>query len=264
MTRFRRTAVAAVLAILVLAAPAIAHVREPGRTESTRAQRADDNVFEIGVPDCGSPVPAAVSTRFTSSVSLDVTVLVDGSTPIDPQRVMSLVAQSYGPLGITVAPSYRRVAFRGTSAEGLIDQARSLFGGRRPAGSDVVLVLTTKDIEQDGDRSVAGLADCIGGVAFADRAFAVSQVFASDTERFGVGPLTLFANLSAKVPAHEIGHLLGAQHHFANCVEGIRSLLNQLEVSPCTLMFNSVDVSSLNFSTLNGQVVRGHAEAYAR
>ena len=264
MTRFPRATVAAVLGILVLAGPAIAHVRQPGRTESTSPRRATSNAFELGVPDCGRLVPAALPTRLTSSVRLDVTVLVDGTTAIDPQRVMATAARSYRPLGITLSPTYRRVAFRGASAEGLIDQARSLLGGRRPAGSDVVLVLTGKDIEEGGDKGVAGLADCNGGVALPNRAFAVSEVFSPDTERFAVGPLTLFANLSAKVAAHEIGHLLGAEHHLANCVEGIPSELTQLEVSPCTLMFNSVDVASLNFSTLNGQIVRGHAEAYAR
>ncbi len=264
MTRFRRAALAAVLGILVLAGPAIAHVREPGRTEGTRARRAASNVFEVGVDDCGALVPPALATTPTGSVTLDVTVLVDGTTPIDPRRVMSTAAQSYRPLGISLNPTYRRVSFSGTSAEGLIAQARSLLGGRRPAGSDVVLVLTGKDIEEGGVRGVSGLADCNGGVAFANRAFAVSEVFSPNTERFAVGPLTLSADLSAKVAAHEIGHLLGAEHHFANCVEGILSDLDQLEVSPCTLMFNAVDTASLNFSTVNGQIVRGHAEAYAR
>ncbi len=267
MTRFQRAALAAVLVILVFAGPAIAHVRgSGGRTETGSARRASSNAFELGVPDCSQLVPAALPRTLSSSspVSLDVTVLVDGSLPIDAQRVVSTAARSYRPLGITVNPTYRRVSFRGASAPGLVNQARSLLGGRRPAGTDVVLVLTGKDVEDGGDRSVSGLADCIGGVALPNRGFAVSEVFDPDNESFGLGPLTLFSNLSAKVAAHEIGHLLGAEHHFANCVEGIPSSLTQLEVAPCTLMFNSVDVASLNFSTVNGQIVRGHAEAYAR
>ncbi|MDQ3640021.1 MAG: hypothetical protein M3450_00800 [Actinomycetota bacterium] len=267
MTRFPRAALVSVLAILVLAGPAIAHVRGPSRSEATSARRsaskpAAGNVFEIGMPDCGRLLPAALPTTLTSSVTVDVTVLVDGSPAIDPRHVLSTAAQSYRPLGITLNPTYRTVSFNGTSAQGLVDQARSLLGGRRPGGTDVVLVLTSKDIEARGNRGVAGLADCVGGVAFGNRAFAVSEVFSPDA--FGVGPVALSRNLSAKVAAHEIGHLLGAEHHFANCVEGIPSELTQLEVSPCTLMFNSVDAASLNFSTVNGQVVRAQAEAYAK
>ncbi len=264
MTRLGRAALAGVLVVLVLAGPALAHVRGQGRTEAASARRSSGNAFEIGMPDCGQLVPAAVPRTLTSSVRLDVIVLVDGSLPIDAQRVVGTAARAYSPLGISLNPTYRRVSLRGTSALGLVNQARSLLGGGRPAGTEIVLILTDKNIEQGGDASVAGLADCIGGVALPTRGFAVSEVFDPDEESFGVGPLTLFANLSAKVAAHEMAHLLGAEHHFANCVEGVPSVLTQLEVSPCTLMFNSVDIASLNFSTLNGQIVRGHAEAYAR
>lgn len=266
MTRLRRAVLAAVLVLLVSAGPAIAHVRGSGRAETGGVRASSSNAFELGVPDCGQLVPAALPTTLASSspVSLDVAVLVDGNLPIDAQRVVTTAARPYGSLGITVNPTYRRVSFRGASATGLVNQARSLLGGSRPPGIDVVLVLTAKDVEAGGDRSVAGMADCIGGVGVPNRGFAVSEVFDPENESFGVGPLTLFANLSAKVAAHEIGHLLGAEHHFANCVEGIPSSLTQLKLQPCTLMFNSVDVASLNFSTVNGQIVRGHAEAYAR
>ncbi len=268
MTRFRRAALAAVLVILVFAGPAVAHVRGSGRTQATSTRPSSNNAFELGVPDCSQLVPAALprTLRSSSPVSLDVAVLVDGPLPVDAQRVVTTAARSYRPLGITLNPTYRTVSFRGTSASGLVNQARSLLGGRRPPGTDVVLVLTAKDVEDAGVRSVAGMADCIGGVALPNRGFAVAEVFDPENESFGIGPLTLFANMSAKVAAHEIGHLMGAEHHYANCVEGIPSSLTQpnLELAPCTLMFNSVDVASLNFSTLNGQIVRGHAEAYAR
>lgn len=256
MRRFRRAAFAAALSLALVAAPAIAG---DGSADNT------GDVFEIGhIPECLQAVPAVLPTGPPRPIALDVAVLVDGAPAIAPTSVLATVEQSYRPLGITVRASFRSVAFSGSSASGLINQARSYFGGSRPAGSDVVLVVTDKDIEADGEDSVAGLADCIGGVAFAPRAFAVSEVFHPDRDRSVVGPLTLFNNLSAKVASHEIGHLLGAHHHYANCVEGIPSELTQLEVSPCTLMFNAVDVASLNFSTVNGLVVRGHAEAYAR
>jgi hypothetical protein len=57
--------------------------------------------------------------------------------------------------------------------------------------------------------------------------------------------------------------VMGAHHHYANCVEGNLSEVGEPEVSPCTLMINVVNIASLNFSTFNGSVVRGHALQYA-
>jgi hypothetical protein len=55
---------------------------------------------------------------------------------------------------------------------------------------------------------------------------------------------------------------MGAHHHYANCAEGLLADPPPGELSPCTLMINAVDLSSLNFGTFNGLVVRGHMEAY--
>ena len=159
-----------------------------------------------------------------------------------------------------MVPSFQGVSFSGDDAQGLIQQSKALFGGVRPAGIDVVYTLTSKDISAGGNNAVAGLADCIGGVAFPDRAFAVGEEL--DPDSTGVGGLVIAANLSAKVASHEVGHLFGGHHHYANCVEGLLSELGA-ELSPCTLMINAVDLSSFNFSAVNGLVVRGHAEAYA-
>lgn len=218
--------------------------------------------IEIGhIPECTEAVPAAVALP-GDPISLEATVLLDGISSARAGHVMGVAARSYAPLGITLRPTYRAVAFGGDDAVKLIDQAKSSFGGDRPAGSDVVLVLTDKDIQVGGNTAVAGMADCIGGVAFADRAFAVAEVQPEDG--IALGPIVLDYELSAKVAAHELGHLMGAHHHYANCVEGVPSELGDGDVvSPCTLMFNAVNPSSLNFAALNGAVVAGHAQAYA-
>ena len=265
MRRFQLAALAACVSLVAAAGPVTAGLGGVTIGSAPSGQQAQGNAFEIGhIPKCLEAVPAAVPTGLPSPITLDVTVLVDGAPAIAPSTVLATAEQSYRSLGITFKPTFHSVSLSGSSASGLIEQAKAVSGGRRPSGSDVVLVLTDKNIEEDGNDSVAGLADCIGGVAFPDRAFAVSEVFSPATDRFALGPVALFNNLSAKVAAHEIGHLLGAHHHYANCVEGIPSELTQLEVSPCTLMFNSVDGASLNFSAANGLVVRGHGEAYAR
>jgi hypothetical protein len=219
--------------------------------------------IEIGhIPECLEAAPAAVAIPPGQSVGLSATVLLDGVSATRGGQVFQTAGESYAPLGINLVPSFQAVNFSGTDADGLISQAKDHFGGERPAGADVVYVLTGKDIELDGETAVAGLADCIGGVAFPDRAFAVGEDFSAE-DASAIGPLFLARNLSAKVASHEIGHLMGAHHHYANCAEGLLSESLASELSPCTLMFNAVDLSSINFSTAQGLVVRGHAEAYA-
>ena len=225
---------------------------------------SDEPIEPGAIPECLEVVPAAISLPRAGSdvIRLDVRVLLDGVSPARGREVFDTARGSYTPLSIALTPTFEEVSFEGTSAPGLLEAARDRFGGARPAGTDVVYVLTDKDIEVDGEQAVAGLADCIGGVAFADRAFAVGEDDDADTS--AIGSIVLARQLTARVAAHEIGHLMGAHHHYANCVEGILTELDQGELSPCTLMFNLADVASLNFSTLNGLVVRGHAEAYAR
>lgn len=272
----RKVLLAATLAVtagmLTSALPALAHRTKTRQGQGVVAQRSQgavaqrsqgDDPFEVDITRCAELVPTAVATGPPRPVTLDVVVLVDGNPGVAPATVMATAGRAYRPLGITLRPSFRNVSLSGASASGLIQQARSRMGGRVPGNADVVLVLTDKDIQEDGVSSVVGMADCIGGVAFPNRAFAVAEVLSPSDDRIALGPVALARNLSAKIAAHELGHLLGAQHHYANCVEGIASSLTQLEVSPCTVMFNSVDLAALNFSTLNGLVVRGHAEAHA-
>ncbi len=68
---------------------------------------------------------------------------------------------------------------------------------------------------------------------------------------------------TAEVMAHEIGHLMGAHHHYANPVEGNLTSAGPNDLSPATLMFNAVNFASLNFSAVNASVVRGYAVNYA-
>lgn len=216
--------------------------------------------IEVGhIPECTELVPAAVSLDNTA-VNLETTVLLDGVTAARGQQVLDIAKSSYAPLGITLSPTFQSVSFSGTDAQGLIDQSKALFGGDRPPGADLVYTLTNKDIQAGGQTAVAGLADCIGGVAFADRAFGVGENFSVDEA--AVMGIPVSGNLTAKVTAHELGHLMGGHHHYANCVEGLLSEFPG-ELSPCTLMINAVDLASINFATLNTTVVKGHAQLYA-
>jgi Metallo-peptidase family M12B Reprolysin-like len=219
--------------------------------------------IEIGhIPECLELVPAAISLDSTPT-TVDVRVLLDGVSTSRGQAVFQTSQRSYGPESITLNPSFQSVSFSGTDAEGLIEQAKALFGGARPAGTDVVYVLTNKDIAAIGSDAVAGLADCIGGVAFPAHAFAVGENFTPDEGALLGLPSLVNRNLTGKVASHEIGHLMGGHHHYANCIQGLLSDLGQ-EFSPCTLMFNDVGLAGLDFSIVNSLVVRGHAQLYAR
>jgi hypothetical protein len=209
-------------------------------------------------------VPASASANGVTDagqrVTLSTEVLLDGVSLTRGQQTIPRAADAYAPLGITLTARYESVTFTGTDAQNLIDQAKRRFGGARPAGADLVYVLTSKDIPADGNAAVAGLADCIGGVRYPERAFGVGEVF---TEDMPVGPLTFYADATAKIAAHELGHRMGGHHHYGNCAEATQGEQEVSEGSPCTLMFNFADFHSIHFSTLNGAVVRGHAVDFA-
>lgn len=218
------------------------------------------------VRECLEPVPASVSIDFLQNVELRTLVLLDGITRERAQQVMTTAASSYAPLNISLTWRFRDVSFATDDADALIQAAKDLYGGQRPAGYDLVYVMTPKDIQLDGNTAVAGLADCIGGVRFPETAFAVGEDFgAAEDPGRPLGPFVHTVNGSAVVVAHELGHLMGAHHHYGNCVEGITPLdLLKKELTPCTLMFNAVNFASLPFSALNSTVVRGHAVDYAK
>jgi hypothetical protein len=225
------------------------------------APTASADPIEIGhIPECTELVPAAIAPPSSERRTLVARVLLDGVDAGQAAGYTAQGARAYDGVGIDlVVDAYEPVSFSGDDADGLIQQSKAHFGGARPPGTDVVYTLTSEDIQVGGQTAVAGLADCIGGVAFPDRAFAVGEVLDPD----GLNPLgaTFTANLTAKVFAHEVGHLMGGHHHYANCAEGIPSDPNEVG-TPCTLMFNDVGLASLAFSTMNTLVVRGHSEAY--
>ena len=246
-------ALATVAAVALLPGTASAQVTWPEGTP------ADDPELA-----CIEPVPASTSVKGVTdagqTVQLSTRVLLDGVDLATAQRSVARAADSYAPLGVTLTATYEAVSFSGDDAQGLIDQAKARYGGARPAGVDVVHVLTTKDIQDGGEKAVVGLADCIGGVRYSHRAFSVAEVGLGEGS---IGPLRLDVDSDAETTTHELGHLLGAHHHYANCVEGVADGDSPTDVSPCTVMFNAVNPASLWFGRLEGSVVLGHALRYA-
>ena len=231
--RIRLAACAAVLATTGLAAAPTA-VAEPIDVPGAA-------MLDGWLGNCLALVPGHLSLTNTP-VDLDVRILLDGAPPEPAASAVASMRKAYEPIGITVRESYETVSFSGAVAESLIEQAKAHYGGERPDGIDIVYVLSDKDV-------TGGLADCLGGVRFDDRAFAVGQV--NDD-----GDLS---EATGKTMAHEIGHLLGAHHHYSS-PEGL------LAPSPNVLSLMSPDttLASLRFSTLEAAVVGGYAARYAR
>ncbi len=220
--------------------------------------------------DCTEAIPEHYVTPLNDSSSelpLDVRVVLDGISISRGHDIMAAVATAYEPLKIKIVPTFQEVRLTPDSVDpppwgsgkpahsrNVMQALKDQFKGARPAGSDVVYLLTSTPIA----GVTAGFADCIGGVRYPTRAFAVGEASVD-----GSGERSWFnANMTAKIAAHEIAHLLGAHHHYANCVEGDKAALVP-EMAPCTMMFNDVSLVSLRFSTVEAAVVRGHVARFA-
>ena len=229
--------------------------------------------------DCLEAVPASISLPGIldagERVELSVMLLLDGTDATAAQQVMARAAESYREWGIDlVLKKTKGVAFTSLLSDQLIADAKTAVGYVPPRGIDLVGVFTNKTMQAvtaTGVGTVVGQADCIGGIRYDQHSFfVVSDIRASENPTTGnTGTLNslglnLNVDATAEVMAHEIGHLMGAHHHYANCVEGNLTSAGPSDVSPCTLMFNAVNGTSLNFGTLSGAVVRGHAYDYAR
>jgi hypothetical protein len=193
--------------------------------------------------DDGRPTPA-VRVRLVADPRDAATVRAAGRT----------ITEIYARINVPVKVSYDffRIVEDGTNYP--YEQIRKHYGGVRPAGVDVVVVMT--------DLFAGGQAACGGGIAYAEKAFAVSNVHYTVQ---GTLPVTQVP--AGMVAAHEIGHLLGAQHQQANCAEALPQEIAKPAtdgwVGPCTLMGPAALQDSETFSTLERNTIRAFARAYA-
>ncbi len=236
---------------LVLAVSAAAGAQAGGHHAPAR-DPIDFPDTDVLVGGCLELTPHAVAVT-DKTVRLDVRVVLDGASRTEATAAVAGMRRAYNPLGIQVDAELDVAELHGRDAAGLLAQAKDLYGGKRPAGADVVYVMTDKDIV-DGAATggnLVGLADCIGGIRYPRHAFAVGEV--------GAVSAPGMAQATARTMGHEIGHLLGAQHHYA----GPEGLLGGDVTTPLTLMGPTIEMVALRFSTLEGLVVRGHAQKYA-
>jgi hypothetical protein len=247
----------------------------PGSTYSGVAQPVRRQPVDV-VRECLELVPEAVAVPIIDDgqrVELSVMLLLDGTDAAVAQQMMIRAAESYRPLNIDlVLNKVKTVTYTTSVSDELIDAAKETVGGQPPQGIDLVGVFTAKSMQSatGGAGTVVGQADCIGGIRWPDTSFfVVSDIRNIEDPQTGttgtLNSLGLNPNVdaTAEVFAHEIGHLMGAHHHYANCVEGNLSSTGPRDVSPCTLMFPAVNFASLNFAALEAATVRGHGVNYA-
>ena len=208
--------------------------------------------IDVEPESCLQPLPDRLALELADRVQLDVLVLVDGITRERAETLLHQVAAYYEPLRIDVRPRLRVVDLEATTAQALLSASRNAVGGERPAGTDVVVTVTSKAL------NALGMADCIGGVRYPLRAFGFITDVPDRPLRY-VGSYVegpVIEHLAAKALAHEIGHLLGGQHHLGEYVSqpGFATLMT----SPPLVGYGTT------WSPANAAILRAHADAFAR
>ena len=249
---------------------------DPGSSYSGVAMRTREQAVDADQADCLEAVPDKVSIAGLldagQTIELSVMLLLDGTDAAAATQIMARAAESYSPFGINLLlKKTKAVSYTSSLSGELLAAAKNTVGGRPPLGIDLVGVFTNKTMQSiAGGATVVGQADCIGGVRFDEHSFfVVSDIRSIENPTTGsTGTLTSLGfnpnvDATAEVMAHEMGHLMGAHHHYANCVEGNLTSGGSGDLSPCTLMFNAVNFAGLDFGVLSGAVVRGHAVGYA-
>lgn len=170
------------------------------------------------------------------------------------RRAGRALPEIYARIGVPVRVTYDFFTWHARDLEYPWEAVRRHYGGNRPNGVDVVDVIT--------DDFAGGVAACIGGLRSPDRAFANSQLNYK-TE----GVATLRDVPPALLAAHEIGHLLGAQHNQANCAEALPQQVAQPasdgSFGPCTIMGPLAYQDSETFSTLERNTIRPYVDRFA-
>ncbi|MGQ0434036.1 MAG: hypothetical protein ACT452_16720 [Microthrixaceae bacterium] len=245
---------------------------------------------ERQIQPCLEAYPTALGvsgvTDDGARIDLDILLLLDGITVTRAQQVVAQSMATYDDIDVNLdiveydtsfsAPSAGQVqdlsgGVRGSiTIEDLFAATKAHVGGVRPDGVDVVFTLTDKEIGEDTDGDgqvdelgVLGVADCIGGVRFDDRSFGIGEAWA---DQLGGWPLEQHKT-AALVFVHEVGHIMGAHHHYAECATAQRPHENNPRVDPrhpCTMMFPSAGPNNHVMSAVEAVTIRGHSSSWAR
>jgi hypothetical protein len=248
------------------------------------ALRADDGlpIAFAEADECLGVVPHLPTDFGRGTITANIVVALDGVSRADAQKIVKKAATAYGPgpvAQLTPDVKINVIAYHDVTGKLRSTDAGGFIVEEHPTGTDLmseliryyhkhypklnrhhVHLLTTKDLQLPPYGSaVAGIANCIGGVG-TRYAYAITEVGLID--EVDVNGLAAYRDADAKNMAHEMGHVFGAHHHYANCAEDFAAGLAAQSVDVCSLMFPSLDFLSLHFGIVEVAAIRGYVEAH--
>jgi hypothetical protein len=257
----RRAAVFAACLIMIPTAGAAA-IACPQRPEGRAAFVLADEERDCSqfVPERIPPL-ALTATQPRSALAIRVLVVTERRDLKVARQLFAKADHAYGPLGLRLVPKFQVVPplpDLDGDHDAYMQWLKDEFGGRRPAGSDVVYLATHHHLNS------GGLADCIGGIADPRHAFAIGMLSFGGLGGVSIDPDPGLPqgppvpDSGAKLTAHEIGHLFGGHHHYGGDCRGEAN-----EPGRCDVMLSlSPQTLGLHFGLVNGAVVRDQAERY--
>ena len=252
--------VAAMIIGALAAAPADAISREPAEARPESSRVGFDRETECNDLAPPQKVSAAHVTE-DNIIEFDVHVLLDRVTIARGKVVFETVRDIYSEIDVDLRYSLRRVDLvvdEEPHTYQMINSSRAYLGGAVPERAEAVYTLSGRDFA----GAEVGQASCVGGIEFPDEAFAVGRDYGPNEtdENELVAGLSTLRDGSARVAAHEIGHLLGAHHHYASCTEPEGMV--EGHASPCSLMGPHLRLQNTHFGPFDGAVARGYAELF--
>ena len=224
--------------------------------------RSSAPVIDAGAPDCQQIPPDSmppVATDVSEVLPLEARILIEPGDRPTAEALLETTVDAFDRIGIRLKLSYQEVRpewgdpadFGGPTPAEILRFMKHVVGPRPPQGTDLVYFMTR---HWDG-----GMADCIGGIRYPRRAFAFGSI---DYAIEGIVPSPTAHE--GVIAAHELGHLLGAHHHYSNCAEALPSGATRTEVNPCTTMAPLATVASSTFGVVERSFIRAYVAEYAK